>query len=50
MVRVNAAVAAMQGLLSTREPVDKQDETDRAFCSVRCADALVSELRKKERN
>lgn len=48
MVRIDAAIAAMQGLLSTKEPVNKQDEKDLAFFSVRCADALVSELKKKE--
>lgn len=46
-LREQAAIAAMQGMLATQEPVDKKDEYDLALYSVRCADALIAELKKE---
>lgn len=46
-VRVNAAIAAMQGLLASYES-DMIDGTNLAKMCVIMADALVDELRKEE--
>lgn len=45
-VRIDAAIAAMQEFLAKREPFDRDGERELACCSARCADLLVSELKK----
>ena len=50
-VRINAAIAAMQGNFSNSddriEPITNIDPSSIAKFSVRCADALIEELKRK---
>ena len=45
-VRIDAAIAAMQGMLADPEPEGSFE--DYARCAVKHADTLVAELRKEE--
>jgi hypothetical protein len=45
-VRIDAAIAAMQGMLADTEPEGSFE--DYARCAVKHADTLVAELRKEE--